>query len=380
MYYVLLNASYFYWEGGWAYGPRQMMAGLPFLALGLAPLWDAWRPAARALLVAGWIWGAALTLVAVSTTPQPPATFKAPVRELLWPAFRDGDLSLNPQTFVHNSADVEPAARRAADRTRRGTSARSRACTAWRACCRWRSSGSSRRALLLRDCDRRDAALTARSSSATAKPTCASSTRPARRRPTPRSSRSAPARACCCTRCSTRGCRARGVELRDELIAEARRWFGTLPIERVAGVALPFPDAAFDVVMSFDVFEHIPDSDAHLREVGRVLRPGGTYLIQTPNKWTNVVFETIRWRSFTRFREDHCSLHTLAELTAPAARARLRRACVRRAGRQRVFPGEGAPLPRTGRARWRCAIVNPDRLPLAWRTNLYVRGTKRRSG
>ena len=26
--------------------------------------------------------------------------------ELLWPAFRDGDLSLNPQTFVHNSVDA----------------------------------------------------------------------------------------------------------------------------------------------------------------------------------------------------------------------------------------------------------------------------------
>jgi hypothetical protein len=106
VFYVLLNASYFYWEGGWAYGPRQMMAGLPFLALGLAPLWDAWRRAGRALLIAGWIWGAALTLVAVSTTPQPPSTFKAPVQELLWPAFKDGDLSINPQTFVHNSADA----------------------------------------------------------------------------------------------------------------------------------------------------------------------------------------------------------------------------------------------------------------------------------
>ena len=29
------------------------------------------------------------------------------MRELLWPAFRDGDLSLNTQTFVHNSVDVE---------------------------------------------------------------------------------------------------------------------------------------------------------------------------------------------------------------------------------------------------------------------------------
>jgi hypothetical protein len=106
VYYLLLNASYFYWEGGWAFGPRQMTTALPFLALGLAPLWDMTRPAGRSLLAAAWIWGAAVTLVAVSTTPQPPASIKAPVTELLWPAFRDGDLSLNPQTFVHNSVDV----------------------------------------------------------------------------------------------------------------------------------------------------------------------------------------------------------------------------------------------------------------------------------
>ena len=106
VYYLLLNASYFYWEGGWAFGPRQMTAALPFIALGLAPLWDAGRLAGRGLLLAGWIWGTAMTLIAVSTTPQPPASIKAPMRELLWPAFRDGDLSLNPQTFVHNSVDV----------------------------------------------------------------------------------------------------------------------------------------------------------------------------------------------------------------------------------------------------------------------------------
>ena len=107
VYYLLLNASYFYWEGGWAFGPRQMTAALPFLALGLAPLWDLGRPAGRALLLAGWIWGVGVTLVAVSTTPQPPASLRAPMSELLWPAFRDGDLSLNPQTFVHNSVDAD---------------------------------------------------------------------------------------------------------------------------------------------------------------------------------------------------------------------------------------------------------------------------------
>ena len=62
------------------------------------------------------------------------------------------------------------------------------------------------------------------------------------------------------------------------------------------GATLPFGQC-FDVVMSFDVLEHIPDSDRHLQEVRRVLRPGGHYVLQTPNKLTNAVFETIRWRS-----------------------------------------------------------------------------------
>jgi SAM-dependent methyltransferase len=172
-----------------------------------------------------------------------------------------------------------------------------------------------------------------------------------------------------------RGCRVHGVELRQELIDEARRWFGALPIQRVSGVELPFADASFDVVMSFDVFEHIPDTDAHLREVRRVLRDGGSYLIQTPNKWTNVVFETIRWRSFTRFREDHCSLHTLGELTQ-----RLER---------HGFASRAYDVPVVNdffRAKVRryiglpgllaLHVINPDRLPLAWRTNLYMHATK----
>jgi hypothetical protein len=106
-FYLLFNASYYYWEGGWAYGPRQMMSALPFLALGLAPLWDWSHRPGRLVLVAGWSWGVALTLIAVSTTPQPPSTVQAPVRELLWPAFKEGDLSLNNQSFLTYRAQAE---------------------------------------------------------------------------------------------------------------------------------------------------------------------------------------------------------------------------------------------------------------------------------
>jgi SAM-dependent methyltransferase len=174
------------------------------------------------------------------------------------------------------------------------------------------------------------------------------------------------------------GCRIQGVDVSPQLIADANRWFGPLPIQQVDGVALPFPDRSFDVVLSFDVFEHIPDSDAHLEEVRRVLRPGGVYLLQTPNKWSNVLFETIRWRSFTRFREDHCSLHTLGQLTRRFARhgfdARAYDVPVVndffRAKVRRYLGAIGVVALR---------LLNPDRLPLAWRTNLYVRAIRRSS-
>jgi SAM-dependent methyltransferase len=172
-----------------------------------------------------------------------------------------------------------------------------------------------------------------------------------------------------------RGCHVRGVEIRQAFIDQAQEWYGPLPLTQVTGLALPFPDCSFDVVMSFDVFEHIRDSDAHLREVKRVLRPGGSYVMQTPNKWANIVFETIRWRSFTAWREDHCALHSLGELERRlrrhgfvTARAfdipvvnEFFRAKVRRyAG----WPGTLA-----------LKLVNPDRFPLRWRTNLYVQAT-----
>jgi 2-polyprenyl-3-methyl-5-hydroxy-6-metoxy-1,4-benzoquinol methylase len=42
-------------------------------------------------------------------------------------------------------------------------------------------------------------------------------------------------------------------------------------------------DNSFDTVISFQVIEHIKDDRAYLREIHRVLRPGGTALITTPN-------------------------------------------------------------------------------------------------
>ena len=44
------------------------------------------------------------------------------------------------------------------------------------------------------------------------------------------------------------------------------------------------PDNVFDTVISFQVIEHIRDDKYFLREIHRVLKPGGTALITTPNR------------------------------------------------------------------------------------------------
>jgi SAM-dependent methyltransferase len=51
------------------------------------------------------------------------------------------------------------------------------------------------------------------------------------------------------------------------------------------GDALPYPEAHFDACVSDFVLEHVSDPVRHLSEVRRVLKPGGVYVLRTPNVW-----------------------------------------------------------------------------------------------
>jgi SAM-dependent methyltransferase len=55
-----------------------------------------------------------------------------------------------------------------------------------------------------------------------------------------------------------------------------------LPVLRADALSLPFSDTSLDLVVAYDVLEHIEDDDRVVQEFRRVLREGGTALIAVP--------------------------------------------------------------------------------------------------
>jgi SAM-dependent methyltransferase len=83
--------------------------------------------------------------------------------------------------------------------------------------------------------------------------------------------------------------RVAGIDFIEEHLAAARARGIEVECANIDD-GLPFADAEFDTVHANQVIEHVRRSDAFLREVRRVLKPGGLALISTNNlsSWHNV--------------------------------------------------------------------------------------------
>jgi SAM-dependent methyltransferase len=57
---------------------------------------------------------------------------------------------------------------------------------------------------------------------------------------------------------------------------------GGVIVEKVDVTQIPFPASSFDVVLCNHVLEHVPDDILALREIFRVLQPGGWAVLQIP--------------------------------------------------------------------------------------------------
>jgi SAM-dependent methyltransferase len=74
---------------------------------------------------------------------------------------------------------------------------------------------------------------------------------------------------------------AEGVDVSEDALAFCRER-GLDKVRLGAGEKLPYEDGTFDLVTALDVVEHMDDDLAGLREMRRVLRPGGRVLLFVP--------------------------------------------------------------------------------------------------
>ena len=85
---------------------------------------------------------------------------------------------------------------------------------------------------------------------------------------------------------------------------------------------MPFCDNAFDRVIAAEVLEHVLDDQRAMRELARVLRPGGLAAITVPA----FLPERVCWALSTEYHEvpgGHVRIYTRVELEAKLARAGL---------------------------------------------------------
>ncbi len=105
------------------------------------------------------------------------------------------------------------------------------------------------------------------------------------------------------------------------------------------GEVVPYRDNSFDLVVSANVLEHLPEPVTVFEEIHRVLKPDGRFLFKTPNKWHYVALiarstphSFHEYVNRVRGREEHDTFPTLYRVNSP----RKIRECASKAGFREV--------------------------------------------
>lgn len=85
-----------------------------------------------------------------------------------------------------------------------------------------------------------------------------------------------------------------GSDLTHTTLAAMRARLENVALVAADAESLPFASDSFDLLLSSDLVEHLPDLDRHLAEAARVLKPGGRYLIKTPNRLVAAPYYRLR--------------------------------------------------------------------------------------
>jgi SAM-dependent methyltransferase len=96
----------------------------------------------------------------------------------------------------------------------------------------------------------------------------------------------------------------------------------TLDCIRADALHLPFDNDTFDRVIASEVMEHIPDDEIAMREIQRVLKPGGIVVVTVPRRWP----EQINWLLSSEYHSvagGHVRIYSRGEVESKLQRADL---------------------------------------------------------
>jgi 2-polyprenyl-3-methyl-5-hydroxy-6-metoxy-1,4-benzoquinol methylase len=113
---------------------------------------------------------------------------------------------------------------------------------------------------------------------------------------------------------SKAGYTTKGIEISQDAAEYARREFG-LDIEAKPFEELRFPENHFDVVTLWQVLEHVPYPLQILKEVQRILKPGGLLAVSTPNiEGTLAKILRQKWWNIRRLHINQFTAKTLMDM------------------------------------------------------------------
>ena len=97
------------------------------------------------------------------------------------------------------------------------------------------------------------------------------------------------------------------IDARPDRLALAARWnpHPRVRLHHMQAEALRFPDRSFDKAVSICVLEHIPDDDGAIRELYRVLRPGGRLVLSCDSLSNPGATDRLRARHAERYAVRH---------------------------------------------------------------------------
>jgi len=104
----------------------------------------------------------------------------------------------------------------------------------------------------------------------------------------------------------------RGIDVNSWALKQAKQEFPIIPFSLASAEELPFTSGVFGVIIIKHVVEHLSRPEQAIRELGRILAPGGVLILSTPN--LDSLLKPLKGEKWIGYQDPtHISLKTPAE-------------------------------------------------------------------